>query len=119
MQGTVLVPILFIFYMNDVTDNIQHSTIRHFADDIILYKEIMSAVDVQKLQEDLKSLELWENTWLLKFSIPKCSYNALKITRSIKYKITTSYYLHGTPLEIVENSKYLGITIQSDLKCMV
>jgi len=84
-----------------------------FADDI-LHKEIMSEVDVQKLQEDLKSLELWENTWLFKFSIPKCY--VLKITRSIKYKITTSYYLHGTSLEIVENSKYLSITIQSDLK---
>ena len=113
-QGTVLGPILFIIYMNDVAENIKHSTIRLFADDIILYKEIMSEIDVQKLQEDLKSLEVWENTWLLKFSIPKC--HVLKITRSIKYKITTSYYLHGTPLEIVENSKYLGITIQSVLK---
>lgn len=113
-QGTVLGPILFIIYMNDVADNVKHSTIRLFADDIILYKEITSETDVQKLQEDLKSLELWENTWLLKFSIPKC--HVLKVTRSIKYKITTNYYLHGAPLEIVENSKYLGITIQSDLK---
>ena len=41
-----------------------------FADDIILYKEMMSEADVQKLQGDLKSLELWENTWLHEFSLP-------------------------------------------------
>ena len=93
--------LLFIIYMNDVADNIKHSKIRLFADGniIILYKEIMSEVDVQKLQEDLKS---WENTWLLEFSIPRCY--ILKFTRYIKYKITASYYLHGTPLEIVENT---------------
>jgi len=45
----------------------------------------MSESDVQ---EEL--FELSENTWLLKFSIPKC--HASKVTRATKYKIT-SYYL--------------------------
>ena len=72
--------VLFIIYMNDVVDNIKHSKIRLFADDIILYKEIMSVSDVQQLQEDLQSLQLWESTWLLKFSIPKC--HVLKVTNT-------------------------------------
>ena len=66
-QGTVLGLILFIIYMNDVVDNIKHSKIRPFADDVILYKEIISVSDVKQLQEDLQSLQLWESTWLLKF----------------------------------------------------
>ena len=70
-QGTVLGPILLI-YTNDVIDNIKHSKIRLFADDIVLYKEISAVRDAQQLQEDLESLQLWESTWLLKFSIPKC-----------------------------------------------
>ena len=74
----------------------------------------MSLNDVQQLQEDLQSLQLWESTWLLKFSIPKC--HVLKVTRATKHKIISDYYLHDTPLQIVENCKYLGITIQSDLK---
>ena len=57
-QGTVLGPILFI-YMDDVVDNIKHSKIYLFADDIILYKEITSERDVQQLQGDLQSLQLW------------------------------------------------------------
>ena len=107
-------PILFIIYMNDVVDNIKHSKICLFADDIILYKEIMSVSDVQQLQEDLQSLQLRESTWLLKFNIPKC--HVLRVTRATKHKIISDYYLHDNPLQIVENCKYLGVTIQSDLK---
>jgi len=113
-QGTVLGPILFIIYMNDVVDNIKYSKIRLFADDIILYKEIETERDVQQLQEDLNSLQQWEATWLLKFSIPKC--HVLKVTRATKHKILSNYYLHDTVLEVVENCKYLGVTVQSDLR---
>ena len=74
----------------------------------------MSVSDVQQLQDDLQSLQLWESTWLLKFSIPKC--HVLRVTRDTKHKIISDYYLNDTPLQIVENCKYLGITIQSDLK---
>ena len=90
-QGTVLGPVLFIIYMNDVIENIKHSKIRLFADDI-LYKEITTVKDTQQLQEDLESLQLWEGMWLLKFSIPKC--HVLKITRAIKHKIAYNHYLH-------------------------
>ena len=53
-QGTVLGPVLFIIYMNDVIENIKHSKIRLFADVIILYKEITTVRDAQQLQEDLE-----------------------------------------------------------------
>ena len=48
--------------MNDVIENIKHSTIWLFADDIILHKEIttVNVRDAQQLQEDLESLQLWE-----------------------------------------------------------
>ena len=62
-QGTVLGPILFLIYMNDVVDNVKYSKIRLFTDDIILYREISSSHDVQLLQNDLKSLQDWEDTW--------------------------------------------------------
>ena len=115
-QGTVLGPILFIIYINDVIENIKHSKIRLFADNkiIVLYKEISAMRDAQQLQEDLESLQLWEGTWLLKFSIPKC--HVLKVTRATKHTIAFNYCLHNTLLEVVDSCKYLGITIQHDLR---
>ena len=57
-QGAVPGPILFIIYINDVIENIKHSKIQLFADDIVLYKEISNSAvrDAQQLQEDLESL---------------------------------------------------------------
>ena len=52
--------------------------------------------------------------YVLKFSIPKC--HVLNITRAIKHKIAYDYYLHNTPLEVVDSCKYLGATIQHDLR---
>ena len=58
----MLGPILFIMPMNNVVENIKHSKICLFTDDIMLYKEILSERDVQQLQEDLKSSLQWEST---------------------------------------------------------
>ena len=68
-QGTVLGPTLFLIYINDIIDNIRHSKIRFFANDIILYKQISSVNDADRLQSDLESLQHWEEKWLLKFYI--------------------------------------------------
>jgi len=99
--------------MNDVVDNVKYSKIRLFADDI-LYREISSSHDAQFLQNDLKSLQDWEDTWLLCFNISKC--HVLQTTRAQKYKIYFDYQLHHTSLSTVDHCKYLGITIQSDSK---
>ena len=98
-QGTVLGPTLFLIYMNNVADNKKYSKIRLFADDIILYKEVTTTNDAQLLQDDLKSLQCWEQMWPLQFNISKCY--VLKITRATKHKINFDYQLHGTPLRIV------------------
>ena len=52
-QGTVLGPTLFLIYINDIADNI-NSTIRLFADDSVVYRQINSPDDHRILQEDLQ-----------------------------------------------------------------
>ena len=67
-QGSVLGPILFLLYINDINENIQ-SSIRLFADDSIIYRKINSNIDHQILQTDLIQLEKWSDKWQMQFNI--------------------------------------------------
>ena len=111
-QGSVLGPTLFLFYINDIANELD-STVRLFADDTMVYLVIKSQSDAKKLQKDLNCLGSWEKEWRMEFHPDKCS--VLSITRS-KTPIHYEYQLHGQPLEHVKSAKYLGVTIQSDLK---
>ena len=84
-QGTVLGPLLFLTYINDLRKDIQ-STVRLFADDCVIYREIKNELDAQMLQEDLNTLEKWEKTWLIKFNIKKCFTHA-RSTKSHVYTL--------------------------------
>ena len=58
-QGTVLGPLLFILYLNDLNCFINKSTMRSFADDTRLLKEIKNTEDITQLQNDLNASILW------------------------------------------------------------
>ena len=113
-QGTVLGPILFLAYINDLSEVVKHSTLRLFADDCIIYRLIKSTYDAEKLQKDIDSVLSWANVWQMKFNILKCCY--MHISQATKYKIRTQYTLCNTPLTSCFQCKYLGVIIQSDLK---
>ena len=55
-QGSILGPILFLLYVNDLPDAVSSSTIATFADDTEIFKPIASKTDSNKLQEDLNTL---------------------------------------------------------------
>jgi hypothetical protein len=110
-QGSVLGPVLFLIYINDITDNMQ-STIRLFADDCTIYRPINNKNDQQILQSDLTNLTKWEQKWKMAFNVSKC--NVMHLTRS-KNPIKEPYYKHGKQHEVVQYTKYLGITIKDDL----
>jgi len=56
-QGTVLGPLMFLIYINGLPDCIKHSTVRLFADDCIIYKDILSSRDTHLLQMDINANE--------------------------------------------------------------
>ncbi len=113
-QGSVLGPVLFLVYINDLPDCIQNSTVKLFADDCILHRRVTTWEDVRLLQQDLDALQNWESTWLMKFNAAKCS--SMSVTLATKHKINSRYTLHNTILEVEDHSKYLGVTIQSNLQ---
>ena len=113
-QGTVLGPVLFLVYINDLPDSISHSTLRLFADDCLLYKTTQSSQDAIDHQQDLLAMQSWEETWLMKFNISK--YFVMRVTRSKKYKVLYDYQLHSSTLNSVAHCKYLGVVLQSNLR---
>ena len=115
-QCTVLGPILFLYrpiYINDFPEYLQHSRVRLFADNSIIYKEIKTINGAQNLQLDLDAAFRWEKDWFMHFHPDKC--NLISITQKRK-PIHFTYKLHVHPLAKVKHSKYLGITLQSNLK---
>ena len=110
-QGTVLGPILFLAFINDLPSAVQART-RLFADDCVIYRSIKSRDDCAALQQDLAQLELWEKKWCMSFNPDKC--NSISITRK-KNTIDHSYMLHGQVLEHVNSATYLGVQLTSDL----
>ena len=67
-QGSVLGPLLFILFINDLPQCL-NSTVKMFADDL---KLIANSSDKTVVESNLKSLEEWERNWLLEFNTSKC-----------------------------------------------
>ena len=111
-QVTVLGPLLFLTYINDMPSHTE-SDVRLFADDSLLYREIRNTNDSIQLQEDLNALESWEKKWLMRFNLSKC--NVISIPPKNKAVIEHHYTLHRQVLEQVDNAKYLGVTISNNL----
>jgi hypothetical protein len=65
--GAVLDPVLFLVYINDLSDYLTHSQLRLFAHDSIIYMPIKSQHDCNKLQQDLDAAARWERDWLMAF----------------------------------------------------
>ena len=110
-QGTVLGPLLFSLYINDISADIE-SEIRLFADDCVCYREIKEIEDTVKLQKDIDRLGSWTKKWGMRFHPVKC--NILQLTKKLTNKFQASYTLERTVLENVESIKYLGVTITND-----
>ena len=92
-QGSVLGPVLFLLYINDINGNIK-SSIRLFADDSIIYRKISSKTDHEILQTDLSQLQTWSDKWQMEFNVSKCVH--LPITNKTKPS-THKYSLSGQP----------------------
>ena len=116
-QGTVLGPLFFLVYINDIPRNIS-SKLRLFADDSLLYRQINKPEDEEILQKDINKLSEWAKLWQMNFNIAKC--HTLRIRRSIRASNDQTspmcmYYMEGEPLSEVEHHPYLGVELERSL----
>jgi len=107
-QGSVLGPLLFIFYINDITMvPLSDGTMSLFADDLMLYRPIYSATDYHLLQMDIDKLSVWSDNNLLKFNGRKCKYMTISRRKQpslpftpLKIKQTCMERVHCSPAEL-------------------
>ena len=111
-QGSILGPIFFLLYVNDLPDAVTNSTVACFADDTKIFRRIDSTTDAILLQDDLNNLESWSKTSGLMFNEEKCK--SISITRR-RQPINHPYSIKGKELKDMTAEKDLGIWIASDL----
>ena len=92
---------------------VKSSETKLFADDSLLFRTINNQADSVLLQNDLASLQDWEDKWQMSFNAKKCQ--VIRITPKNRPPLPTTYKLHGHTLDTVDASKYLGVTISNNL----
>ena len=110
-QGSVLGPVLFLAFINDLPDKVK-SQVRPFAFDTAAYLAITKPAESQQLQDDLNILQDWEHEWDMEFNPSKC--HVTRVTRS-RSPLPTSSMLHGQALKVGSWARYLGVDISNDL----
>jgi len=112
-QGSVLGPLLFIIYVNDIYSVIHHSRHGMFADDLALYREVCTLTDCELLQGDLSNVSSWSQRWQLKLNWSKCE--AISITNK-RNPLSFSYTVDCHPIQWSPQVHYLGVIFDSHLK---
>ena len=83
-----------------------------FADDSLVYRKVQQSSDCRALQQDLDSLQQWEQKWQMSVNADK--FEVQHITNK-RRPILLDYYIYNQKLAIKTDAKYLGVTIRSDL----
>jgi hypothetical protein len=110
-QGSILGPLLFLLYINDMSSVIQSSTLALFTDDAKRFKSISCQEDVNELQADMDRLVTWSDTWKMKFNSSKCK--VMSVTRRDN-RIFYNYSMNNSILDHVGGVfKDLGVLLST------
>ena len=105
-QGSVLSPILFLIYINDLPDELA-SKVRLFLDDTAVYLTIVEEDDSYMLQQELDRLSVRESRWEMEFNPSKCQ--VVQVTTSRKAS-NSSYILHSKSWRLFPARGTWGLT---------
>ena len=111
-QGSILGPLLFLVYINDIVENI-HSSIRLFADDTSLYIIVDDPINAaNQLNNDLDKIHSWAKTWLVSFNPAKSESMIFSRKRNKPYH--PPVFMNQSQIEEVTSHKHLGLVYSND-----
>ena len=115
-QGSVLGPLFFILYVNDVQNAVTNSNLQLYADDTVIYTSGVSAeVAACKLQPSLNQFYEWCQANKLSLNVTKTKLMVFGTRHKVKKAKDITIKVGDAPLQIVPSYKYLGITLDSTL----
>jgi ribonucleases P/MRP protein subunit RPP40 len=114
IQGSCIGPLMFVIFINDITDCLSdQSTVKLYADDIKLYSCIETSADINRLQLDLNNIFAWSELWQMEVSISKCF--ILPIGGKLLCLHDRHYAFNNSELPTVFNIRDLGVIMDRDL----
>ena len=124
-QGSILGPLLFVIFINDMIDCVSTGTyIALYADDTKIWRQVTSLNDQYMLQNDIDALAKWANKNKMKFHPDKCKVVPIApygqglrdyFDKNFPMKYTYFYHLGDEELEFVESEKDLGVFVTSTM----
>lgn len=113
-QGSILGPLLFILYINDIVEVIKNCQVNMFADDTLITTSAPTLIEaVQKVNEDLENLRKWLMFHKLSLNISKTKYMVMSIRTKIECE--ENIKVDNQIIERVKQYKYLGVVIDENL----
>ena len=111
-QGSILGPLLFILYVNDIFQLPFSSTSSMilYADDILLSCPFKSFLEFPLTQSNINILSSWVKSKHLTINHSKTKYMIISRKSPTSFTTLPSLFLDGSPLELVSSFKYLGVT---------
>ena len=117
-QGSVLGPVLFLLYVNDIVDIFSGLSVscKLYADDVKLYSSYSVNMTSQDLNVAIDRLLLWSSQWQLKIANEKCLVLRISNHRCISSCLHPIYSINGHLLNTVSEVRDLGVIVDGSLK---
>ena len=112
-QGSILGPLLFLLFINDLPQSVRSSSMLLFADDAKCFRPITNPSDCSLLQDDLVRLLDWSNKWKLHFNISKCA--LVRFSYGTPISPASSYCMGDQDIVALDCLRDLGVLISDDL----
>ena len=112
-QGSVLGPLLFIIFIDDIDECVEglDCVISKFADDTKVIKQVDTDQGRQQMQEAINNLSDWCSKWSMKFNESKCH-----IMHYGRRNAEQQYTMNGIPLSVVTSERDIGVLLENSLK---
>ena len=108
-QGSVLGPILFLVYINDLEEGVTGKILK-FADDTKLFRKVKESGDKKNVQDDIDKLVKWSDKWQMIFNFGNC-----KCLHTGSINTCMNYEMGGTILSKTVKENDLGVTMNANM----